>query len=56
MSLYGQNILDKLQIQSFEIEGWELPDLVTGEDREWIVPLPFVSSYELRGLEVRARF
>ena len=30
--------------------------LVTGEDREWIVPLPFVSSYELWGLEVRARF
>tara|TARA_Y100000814_G_C12160793_1_gene344332 strand:+ start:280 stop:633 length:354 start_codon:yes stop_codon:yes gene_type:complete len=56
VSLNGQNILDKLQIQSFEIEGWELHDPVTGEDREWIVPSPFVSSYELWGLEIRASF
>ena len=56
VSLYGQNIFDKRQIQLFEIEGYELPDPVTGEDKEWIVPSPFVSSYELWGLEVRASF
>ena len=56
VSLFGQNIFDERQIQLFEIEGWELPDPVTGEDIEVIVPSPFVSSYELWGLEARFSF
>jgi iron complex outermembrane receptor protein len=56
VSLYGQNIFDERQIQLYEQEGYELPDPVTGADTEVIVPSPFVSSYELWGLEARVSF
>ncbi|RPG49337.1 MAG: TonB-dependent receptor [Gammaproteobacteria bacterium TMED1] len=56
VSLYGQNIFDDRQVQLYEEEFYELPDPVTGGDLEVVVPSPFISSYELWGLEARVSF
>ena len=56
VSLYGQNIFDDRQVQLYEQEPWELPDPVTGEEIEVIVPSPFISTYRMWGLEARFSF
>ena len=54
VSAYGQNIFDDRQIEQFEVNGFEFEDPDTGEERFIPVPEPFVSAYELWGIEVRA--
>ena len=54
VSAYGQNIFDDRQIEQFEVNGFEFEDPDTGEERFIPVPEPFVSAYEMWGIEVRA--